>query len=166
MERKRLYIDNIKGKFKNFTKGVFFERINWVVLLYGALLAALIFILKFFEYRYFVRDLSVEVYIGVVATLFTAIGIWVGLKLINKKTVGSTDSIEIDESIIESLKISKREYEVLELISKGLSNQEIADRLFISLPTVKTHSSNLFEKLDVKRRTQAIHKAKILNIIN
>ena len=154
MSSKRLYVGSVK------------ERFNGIIFLYGFLLAALIFILKFFEYRYFIRDLSVEVYITVVAILFTAIGIWIGLKLVNNETINSSKLIEIDESIIETFRISKREYEVLELISEGFSNQEIADRLFISLPTVKTHSSNLFEKLDVKRRTQAIHKAKTLKMIH
>jgi DNA-binding CsgD family transcriptional regulator len=137
------------------------------IFLYGVLLAALVGILKFFEYRYFIRELSLEIYVGVVATLFTALGIWIGLKLINRKKAVpiNSEEIVIDRNIIRSLKISNREYEVLELIAKGLSNQEIADALFISLPTVKTHSSNLFVKLDVRRRTQAIQKAKDLNII-
>lgn len=165
MRSKRLFIGSVMAGAKRFFAWLFNDRFNRIILLYGLMLSALVFILKFVEYRYFIRDLSVEVYIGVVATLFTAIGIWVGLKLVNKKQVDSNNQVEIDESIIKSLKISKREYEVLELMSKGLSNQEIADRLFISLPTVKTHSSNLFEKLDVKRRTQAIHKAKGLRII-
>ncbi|NJO90741.1 MAG: response regulator transcription factor [Chloroflexia bacterium] len=111
------------------------------------------------------RDLSLEVYIGVVAALFTGLGVWVGLKLIYKKKHSVTVEFIKDEKALKSLKISKREYEVLQLISEGLSNQEIADKLFISLPTVKTHSSNLFEKLDVQRRTQAINKAKDLKLI-
>ncbi len=151
-------------RLKDSLKKWFSDRFAITILLYGLLLSTLAFVLKFFEYRYFIRDLSVEVYIGAVATLFTAIGIWVGLKLVNKTNAKNQIS-SVDESAIKSFNISKREYEVLELISKGLSNQEIADQLFISLPTVKTHSSNLFEKLDVKRRTQAVVKAKQLNII-
>ena len=123
-------------------------------------------ILKFIEYRYFVKELSIEIYIGIVATLFTALGIWVGLKLINrKKKIILTSEFEINKELINKLGISAREYEVLELMAKGLSNQEIADQLFISLPTVKTHSSNLFVKLDVQRRTQAIKKARELQLI-
>lgn len=165
MSNKWLNIDNLKVALNQFYKRLFLDRSNGIIILYGILLSALVFTLKFFEYRYFIRDLSVEFYIGIVATLFTAIGIWVGLKLVNKNSKVSDQVISVNHSMIKSLKISRREYEVLELISKGLSNQEIADSLFISLPTVKTHSSNLFEKLNVKRRTQAILKAKELEII-
>lgn len=66
----------------------------------------------------------------------------------------------------QKLGLSSREMEVLQLMAQGLSNQEIADKLFLSVPTVKTHSSNLFFKLDVKRRTQAIEKARQLKIID
>ncbi len=137
------------------------------VILYGIILAALVFILKYIEYRYIVRQLRMEVYIAVIASLFTLLGIWVGLKLINrKKNPEVSPNIEINQTKIKELNISKREYELLDLISKGFSNQEIADKLFISIPTVKTHLSNLFSKLNVQRRTQAIHKAKELKIIN
>ncbi len=137
------------------------------VILYGIILAALVFILKYVEYRYIVRQLRMEVYIAVIASLFTLLGIWVGLKLINrKKNTELYFTTEIDRNKIKELNISKREYELLELISKGFSNQEIADKLFISIPTVKTHLSNLFSKLAVQRRTQAIHKAKELKIIH
>ena len=137
------------------------------VILYGITLAALVFILKYIEYRYIVRQLRMEVYIAVIASLFTLLGIWVGLKLINrKKNPEVSPNTEINQIKIKELNISKREYELLELISKGFSNQEIADQLFISIPTVKTHLSNLFSKLNVQRRTQAIHKAKELKIIN
>ena len=151
---------------KKLTNSLFANRFRTSIFLYGLMLAALIGIMKFVEYRYFIRDLSMEVYIGVVATLFTVLGIWVGLKLVNRKKNISNDSEFItDQATIKTLGISKREFEVLQLISKGFSNQEIADKLFISLPTVKTHSSNLFGKLNVQRRTQAIHKAKELKII-
>ena len=137
------------------------------VILYGIILAALVFILKYIEYRYIVRQLRMEVYIAVIASLFTLLGIWVGLKLINrKKNPEVNPNTEINQTKIKELNISKREYELLDLISKGFSNQEIADKLFISIPTVKTHLSNLFSKLNVQRRTQAIHKAKELKIIN
>jgi len=151
---------------KKLTNRLFANRFRTSIFVYGLLLATLVGIMKFVEYRYFIRDLSLEVYIGVVATLFTVLGVWVGLKLINKKKNTSSNSeFKADQDVIKTLRISKREYEVLQLISKGFSNQEIADKLFISLPTVKTHSSNLFDKLDVQRRTQAIHKAKELKII-
>jgi DNA-binding CsgD family transcriptional regulator len=136
------------------------------VIFYGLAMAVLIFLLKMLEYKLFVRDMSMEFYVGIVAVLFTALGIWAGLKLTRKKTVTITNpQFQFDESRLEKYGISKREYEVLELMAKGLSNQEIADRLFISLNTIKTHSSNLFLKLDAKRRTQAIQKAKELMLI-
>jgi two-component system, NarL family, response regulator LiaR len=138
------------------------------IILYAAALAVLVFVLKMLEYKYFVRDLSLEFYLGLVAIMFTALGGWVGFKLTRKKPVVievPVRSFVLDENILNQLTISKREYEVLELIAKGLSNQEIADKLFVSLNTVKTHTSNLFVKLDVKRRTQAIEKAQSLRLI-
>jgi two-component system, NarL family, response regulator LiaR len=137
-------------------------------ILYGLILAALIFFLKVIEYKFFVRELAIEFYIGIIAVMFTAVGIWGGLKLTSPKKI----IVSVPESLFtlndENLKfygISKREHEVLELMAQGLSNQEIADRLFVSLNTIKTHTSSLFVKLDVKRRTQAIQKGKSLNLI-
>jgi DNA-binding CsgD family transcriptional regulator len=121
--------------------------------------------LKFFEYRLFIRDLSMEIYAGIIAILFTALGVWVGLKFTRRKVVLVSPDFKLDIAVVERLGISKREQEVLDLISKGLSNQEIADKLFVSINTVKTHSSNLFQKLDVSRRTQAIQRAKELRLI-
>jgi NarL family two-component system response regulator LiaR len=138
------------------------------ILVYGLSLAALISLLKFLEYRLFVRDLSIEFYVGIVAVMFTILGVWVGLKLTRKKTIimkRTNANFQFDESRLEKAGISKREYEVLELMARGFSNQEIADKLFVSLNTIKTHSSNLFLKLEAKRRTQAIQKAKELNLI-
>lgn len=138
------------------------------ILLYGSLLALLIFFLKFIEYRYIVRDLSLEFYLGVVAVMFTVLGIWAGVRITRKKPVVAAQAagdFKLNEDALKQLGISKREYEVLELMAQGLSNQEIADKLFVSLNTVKTHSSNLFLKLDAKRRTQAIQKAKDLRLI-
>ena len=136
------------------------------IILYGLAMAVLIFLLKLLEYRLFVRDMSMEFYVGIVAVMFTALGIWAGLKLTRRKTIIITSqSFQFDETRLEKLDISKREYEVLELMAKGLSNQEIADKLFVSVNTIKTHSSNLFLKLEVKRRTQAIQKAKELMLI-
>jgi two-component system, NarL family, response regulator LiaR len=137
------------------------------IIIYGLALASLTALLKFLEYKYIVRDLSLEFYLGLVAIFFTAIGVWAGLKLTSKKAqiVQVGPGVHIDQTKIDALGISKREMEVLELIAQGLSNQEIAEKLFLSLNTVKTHSSNLFIKLDVKRRTQAVQKAKELRII-
>jgi len=135
------------------------------ILLYGVAMAALTGILKFIEYRYFVRDLSLEFYIGMVAVLFTGLGVWAGMKLTRKKVAIANPDFKLNEAELQRLAISKREYEVLELIAQGLSNQEIADKLFVSLNTVKTHSSNLFMKLDARRRTQAVRQAKELGLL-
>lgn len=136
------------------------------VVIYAVAMAALVGVLKYFEYRFWIRDLSMEVYIGVVATLFTALGIWVGTKLLNREKVVLVEAPnERDDKALEAVGISARELEVLELMAKGNSNQEIADKLFISLATVKSHSSSLFVKLDVRRRTQAVEKARSLRII-
>ncbi len=135
------------------------------IILYGLAMALLIFILKYLEYRLLVRDLSTEIYIGIIAVTFTALGIWAGLRLTHKKSIISNGAFVFNETGLQQLGISKREHEVLELIAHGLSNQEIADKLFVSLNTIKTHTSNLFLKLEVSRRTQAIQKAKELRLI-
>jgi NarL family two-component system response regulator LiaR len=135
------------------------------IILYSLALAALVFLLKFLEYRFIIRDLSLEFYFGIVAILFTALGIWAGLKLTRKKIILAGPEFILNESELQKLGISKRELEVLELISSGLSNQQIADKLFVSPNTIKTHSSNLFIKLEVSRRTQAVQRAKELKLI-
>jgi len=135
------------------------------ILLYGIALAALIGLLKFLEYRFFVRDLSIEFYIGAVAVLFVALGVWVGMRLTRVKVIVADPDFTLDPAELKKLGISKREYEVLELISQGLSNREIAEKLFVSLSTVKTHSANLFMKLDASRRTQAVQRARELRLI-
>jgi len=150
---------------------------NKLILLYGAVLAALLFLLNWLELRFVILDHSFEVYIGAIALIFTSLGIWLTLKLTKPKiqtvivdreifiTPPAPGFIPDDHALLKS-GISRREWEVLELMSKGLSNQEIADQLFLSLNTIKTHSSKLFEKLDVKRRTQAIEKAKRMGILS
>jgi NarL family two-component system response regulator LiaR len=135
------------------------------ILLYGAALAGLIILLKVFEYRYYVRDLSQEFYIGLIAVVFTAVGVWSGLRLTRKKIVVLTPDFKLDTAMLERIGLSKREHEVLGLISKGLSNQEIADKLFVSVNTVKSHLSSLFLKLEVSRRTQAIQRGKEMKLI-
>jgi DNA-binding NarL/FixJ family response regulator len=137
------------------------------ILIYGLAMATLIGLLKLVEYKYFVRDIPLEFYIGVVAVMFTSIGIWAGLRLTRPRVI----EVEVngpfvrDDEAVRQLGISKREFEVLELVSQGLSNQEIADKLFVSMSTVKTHVSNVLAKLDANRRTEAIARAKQLRII-
>lgn len=135
------------------------------VTLYGIALAALIALMKYIEYQFIAKSFSLEFYIGIVAMFFTGLGIWAGLKLTQKKIKPVTAAFALNETELSRLDISRRELEVLELMAAGFSNQEIADKLFLSLNTVKTHSSNLFVKLDVKRRTQAIQKGKTLGLI-
>jgi two-component system, NarL family, response regulator LiaR len=144
------------------------ENLKKTIFLYGLTLAMLIFLLRMLEYRYWVRELSIEFYIGMVAIFFAALGAWGGFRLTGKKkimVVFQPGDFKLNEDILKRTGISRREYEVLELMSQGNSNQEIADRLFVSLNTVKTHTSNLFVKLEVKRRTQAIQRAKQLRLI-
>ena len=134
------------------------------VILYGISLALLVYLLKQIEYRYYIREIQLEFYIALVAMIFATLGAWVGLRLIRKKV--RTGAIFIaNEKSLKAMGISKREHEVLTLMSKGDSNQEIADKLFLSLNTVKTHSSNLFVKLGARRRTQAVQRAKELRLI-
>ena len=152
-----------------------------LIILYGVALAVLLFLLKWLELRFIIMNHAFEVYAGAIAVIFTALGIWLALKLTKPKVTtvvvekkiyidkevpaASNHGFTINERALSKSGISKRELEVLQLIAQGLSNQEIADQLFVSLNTVKTHSSNLFLKLDVKRRTQAIERAKKLSII-
>ena len=135
------------------------------IIIYGIAMAILIGLLKLVEYRYFVRDIPLEFYIGLVAVLFTCLGIWAGLRLTRPKIVEISGPFELNESNLKKLGISKREFEVLELMSHGHSNIEMAEKLFISKSTIKTHVSNLLAKLDATRRTQAIRKAKELRLI-
>jgi DNA-binding NarL/FixJ family response regulator len=136
------------------------------ILLYGISMAAMIALLKFLEYKYFLRDLSLEFYMGILAVMFAGLGVWIGVKLTRRRAILiQVSNFQFDPARLQQLDISKREYEVLELMAKGLSNQEIADKLFVSLNTVKTHTTNLFVKLDAKRRTQAVQRAKELMLI-
>ena len=105
---------------------------------------------------------------GLLAVLFVVLGIWVGGKLTRRKTVAPTISspeFQPKAAVLEKLGITPRELEVLIQIAQGLSNQEIAAKLFVSLNTVKTHTSNEFSKLGVQRRTQAIQRARDLGLL-
>jgi two-component system, NarL family, response regulator LiaR len=117
------------------------------IIIYGLIMAVLIYFLKIIEYKFFVRDLSVEFYITLISLLFTFVGIFLGLQIVNKRK-----RIDKDFSLRKSPEefgISKREFDVLNLMIKGLSNQEIADQLFVSLSTIKSHISSIFQKLNV-----------------
>ena len=133
------------------------------IFVFSALIIALLALFQLGKYSYLSGDISIEVAIAVVAIIFFVIGVYINKKTLAKKSVAPTP---IDSKKINELGISNREYEVLVHISKGMSNKEIADKLFISESTIKTHVSNLLVKLDAKRRTQAIQKAKDLEILS
>ena len=132
------------------------------VLVFSALIIAILALFQLSKYTLVSGNLGIEIIIGIIAVLFFFVGIY-----INKKSLGRQAPApkEIDHSKIEALEISKREYEVLQQIATGLSNKEIAENLFLSESTIKTHVSNLLLKLDAKRRTQAIQIAKDINIL-
>ena len=134
------------------------------ILIYGLLLGVVVLALHAIEYFFWVRVHVFEIYGGLIACLFLALGLWFGSKRSPKQTTAVTPPVR-NEVQIAQLGISKRELEVLLLLGKGLSNQEIADALFVSQNTVKTHTSRLFEKLDVKNRTQAMLKAQEMGLI-
>ena len=146
-------------------------------LIYGLTGGVLIAVLRLIEFRFLVVEHSLEIYGGIVALLFAALGIWLGLKLTRKEEVVllkevvkevvkevrvpvADEPFTVNEAQLKLLGITKRELEILELIAQGMSNREIAEKLFVSENTVKTHSSHLLDKLSAKRRTQAVQIAK------
>lgn len=138
------------------------------ILWYSLAAAALILLLKLLEYQLFVRALALEFYLAVISVLCTTLGVWAGIRLTHRRTIADMPTAAIsqrDEKAVDASGLSKRELEVLELMARGLSNQEIADALFVSLNTIKTHAANLFVKLDARRRTQAIQRGKTLGLI-
>jgi NarL family two-component system response regulator LiaR len=141
------------------------------ILVYGLLGGVLIALLKWMEYRFLIIEHSFEIYGGLVALIFAALGIWLGLKLTKKEVVIkevpvlSAEPFSPDQAKIDELQVTPRELEVLQLIAAGLSNREIAERLFVSENTVKTHSSRVFDKLGAQRRTQAVQLGKDLRLI-
>lgn len=141
------------------------------LLLYGSIGGVLIALLKVIEYQHFVRAYPSEVYGGFVAILFTALGIYFGLRWTRTKEVVVVREIRVggpfvlDADKLREVGLTPREHEILGLIAEGLSNREIGERLFVSENTVKTHSSRLFEKLGVNRRVQAVQRGKELGLI-
>jgi DNA-binding CsgD family transcriptional regulator len=141
------------------------------VLIYGLCGGVLIAVLRFIEFRFLVVEHSIEIYGGLIALLFAGVGIWLGLKLTRKKEVvvvkevPASQPFALNQERLKDLGITKRELEILALIAQGLSNREIAEKLFVSENTVKTHSSRLFDKLSAKRRTQAVQIGKEMGLI-
>jgi two-component system, NarL family, response regulator LiaR len=142
-------------------------------LIYGLCGGVLIVILRLVEFRFLVVEHSMEIYGGLVAVIFASLGIWLGLKLTKKQEVlivkevpvPATQTFSLNEQRLKDLGITRRELEILELIAQGMSNREIADKLFVSENTVKTHSSRLFDKLGARRRTQAVQIGKEMGLI-
>ncbi|QYJ67532.1 response regulator transcription factor [Flavobacterium litorale] len=147
---------------------------KWLIV-YGCVLALLLFLLRWLELRFLILSHAQEIYSGAIAVVFTALGIWLALKLtkpkketivVEKKVYLKPETAFVrNEAALKDSNLSPREIDVLELMAKGMSNAEIAEQLFVSLNTVKTHSSKLYEKLEVKRRTQAVEKARQLQLI-
>lgn len=152
---------------------VFKRQTLFHVLIYGLSAGVLIVVLKLIEFRFLVVEHSIEIYGGLIATLFAALGIWLGLKLTRKKEIVLVKEVPIavsppfalNQERVKDLGITKRELEILRLIAQGMSNREIAEKLFVSENTVKTHSSRLFDKLSAKRRTQAVQIGKEMGLI-
>jgi len=155
-----------------FLKNIIFNA-RYIVL-YGLILAVLVFLLKWLQWKFLIVDNSSDVYIGLIAIFFTILGVWVATQLAKPKIqtvivekeiyVPLPDDSTINEAELKKLNLSHREYEVLQLLAKGYSNAEIAKSLYLALSTVKTHVSNIFVKMEVKSRAQAIEKSKRLKI--
>lgn len=150
---------------------------------YGALCGLLLAALRFTEYRFLVIEHSVEIWGGLIAALFATLGIFLGLRLTRARVEQVLVPVEVqvevpvqvpipegtpfavDERRQKELGVTARELEILGLIAAGHSNREIAERLFVSENTVKTHSSRLFDKLGARRRTQAVHLGRAAGLL-
>ncbi|MEL6976186.1 MAG: response regulator transcription factor [Bacteroidota bacterium] len=132
------------------------------IFVFSALIVSLLVLFKISTYSYTSGNSRIEYVISGIAIVFFGIGLYINRRSASKKNL---EPQQVDLDKLEDLGISKREYEVLVEIAKGLSNKEIGDTLHLSESTVKTHVSNLLVKLDAKRRTQALQRAKELNII-
>ncbi|MGB2622522.1 MAG: response regulator transcription factor [Candidatus Acidiferrum sp.] len=145
------------------------------IFLYGTIGGILVAALRWSEYRFLVIDYSLEIYSGLIAATFAAVGIWLGLKLTRKQerivvkevpvTVSRSEPFCPNKAKREELAITPREMEILALIAQGVSNREIAAKLFVSENTVKTHSSRVLDKLGARRRTQAVQLGKEFGLL-
>ena len=140
------------------------------ILLYGGSLGLLLVALQVFKYKWVLVKNDLEGYVGAIALLFTAIGVWVGSRLLAKKApllpTAMPNDAAPDKALLTKHGLTPREYDVLQLMALGHSNQEIAGQLFVSLNTVKTHISSILSKLNAERRTQAVQKAKMLGLLS
>jgi DNA-binding CsgD family transcriptional regulator len=132
------------------------------IALYGVLLAAGTLLLQWLDYQRVVRSHVADFYIFLVGAGFLALGGWIGAKVIAAPRPLPFDG---NPQAVTTLNISPRELEVLREMVAGRSNQEIADRLGVSLNTVKSHVARLLEKLGAKRRGDAVARARELGIV-
>ena len=147
------------------------------IFLYGIIGGILVAALRWSEYRFLVIDHSIEIYSGLIAATFAAVGIWLGLKLTRKQDRIVVKEVPVtmpapmaqpfcpNDAKRQELAITPREMETLGLIAQGMSNREIAEKLFVSENTVKTHSSRVFDKLGARRRTQAVQLGKEFGLL-
>jgi DNA-binding CsgD family transcriptional regulator len=155
----------IANKTMTRTAGVF--------VLYGFIIGLVASIIRWIDYNQTLNSWSTEIYAGTIALIFAAGGIWLGRQMRQRKSCFPETTVEVKQPMMasnvkthqaEGSGLSRRELEVLQLMASGYSNQEIANKLFVSLNTVKTHTSNLYFKLEVKRRTLAVIRGKELGI--
>lgn len=144
------------------------------IAIYGLALAAMLLLMKWMEYQFLILDHALDLYIGGIAILFMALGVWLAIKLSKPKKETIIIEREVpapkvpftpSDEAVEQRGLSARELEVLQHMASGMSNAQIADKLFVSVSTVKTHSSRIFEKLEVSRRTEAVNVARKFGII-
>ncbi len=144
-----------------------------IVLTFGLIILSCLILFEVAKFSLIKHTLPIELMVGIFAALFLVIGILIAGKRgpaparePDKEPASPSPVFGIDQQKIDALGISRREYEVLQEIALGLSNQEIAAKLFVTESTIKTHISSLLVKLDAKRRTDAVRIAKELKIIN
>ena len=143
------------------------------ILICGLIGGVLITLLKWSEYQFLVLEHSLEIYGGLVAIIFAALGIWLGLRLTGPRQRVVVKEVPVpaggpfvpDDRKRDDLGITRREMEILALVAQGMSNREIAGRLFVSENTVKTHCSRAFDKLGARRRTQAVQLGKEFGLL-
>ncbi|MFD2587119.1 response regulator transcription factor [Croceitalea marina] len=145
------------------------------IILYGLATASLIFGLKWLQWNFIIRENAIDIYIGLIALMFTLLGAWIASQLIKPKAqailvdkqnmIPQAKEFKLNEAGLKRLNLTNREYQILKLIAQGHSNSEIADELFLSLSTIKTHVSNLYTKMNVKSRFRAIAVAKEIKIV-
>lgn len=145
------------------------------IMLYGLATASLIFGLKLLQWNFLIMENAIDIYIGLIAIIFTMLGAWIASQIIKPKThavlvdkqikIEQPKEFKLNEAVLKRLNLTNREYQILKLLAQGYSNSEIADKLFLSLSTIKTHVSNLYTKMNVKSRFRAIAVAKKMKIV-